>query len=407
MRMTSRKGFLAAVSLAAIGSVIAACGGSGEPNSGTDSSASPTSSTAEGSSPGDGDASGDDGEDAAPLDLSDLSIDYASADDSIGLFKTVGDGMVKHAEALGIQLHRYDNQLDGQTALRNAQLMVQNGPDIAVSWNTVVGVSTSIGRTFTEAGIPCLAVNQQIPGCAWFNLSNAQMGIDSAEVVIPIAEERGWDGSNTTILMVIASANGEEVNSGVKSFYLSLAEALPDFEQPAPEEITLQTTQIGGTNGVQIDCKSTLDGAYNAAKNVLPNIPDGNNIIIIGADTDCSLGAYRAAVDAGRDSTTLACGNGGTPEGLQQLRTNENWVCEGSLFLDQWSSYILAEAVAISNGVTPPELTPAPQIVLTKDNVDTYFDGNDSILLPPLVEDNKYLLETGVLQALGTNISAE
>ena len=57
--------------------------------------------------------------------LNSLSFVYASAADSIGIFKTVGDGIVKDSKTLGIKMKRYDNNLDGPTALRNANLMVQ------------------------------------------------------------------------------------------------------------------------------------------------------------------------------------------------------------------------------------------------------------------------------------------
>jgi ribose transport system substrate-binding protein len=58
--------------------------------------------------------------------------------------------------------------------------------------------------------------------------------------------------------------------------------------------------------------------------------------------------------------------------------------------------------VAIKNGVTPPPLTKSPQIVLTKSTIDKYYDANGKvILLPALVEENKYLADTGVLQKFG------
>jgi ribose transport system substrate-binding protein len=333
--------------------------------------------------------------------LGDLSLAYASAGDSVGLFKIVGDNMVESAKELGIDLKRFDNKLDGQAALSNAGLMVQARPDVAIDWNTVVGVGQAVGNQFTKAGIPCLAVNQQIPGCAWFNLSNKKMGTDAVEIIAPEAKKRGWTGDNTTILMVIAAANGEEVNDGPRHFYVDMAKALPGFKQVGPEEITAETTTIGGRNGVQVDCKSTIEGAFAAAKNVLSSIPKQNNILLFGSDTDCTLGAYRAIKEAGRGDRTLTCGLGATPEGLEQVRTNDSWLCEGALFLPEWPRYIIAEAAAIANGVKPPKLTPAPQVMMSKDTVDKYYDGDKVIQLPPLVADNRYLADTGVLQKFG------
>jgi hypothetical protein len=38
-----------------------------------------------------------------------IKIDFASADDAIGVFKTVSDGMVAGAPTAGVTVRRYDN----------------------------------------------------------------------------------------------------------------------------------------------------------------------------------------------------------------------------------------------------------------------------------------------------------
>jgi ribose transport system substrate-binding protein len=341
------------------------------------------------------------GQETTKQSLSDMNVSYASASDAIGIFKVVGDNLIDDAKMLGMKATRYDNNLDPATALRNADLMIQEKPDVIIDWNAIVSAAPAIAKKIEKAGIPCLAVNQQIPGCHWFNLSNRKMGEDAADVVVPEAKKRGWNADNTTVFMVIAAANGTEVNDGPRYFYIKTADMLEGFKKVKPEDITPQTTVIGDSNGIQIDGKSSIEDAYAAAKNVIPTIPEGNNILLYGSDSDLSLGAFRALKEAGRDKDTLTCGLGATPEGLLQLRTNPQWLCEGALFLEDWPQYILAEAAAIKNGVTPPKLTPAPQVMLTKDTVDKYYNGNKVKQLPPLAPESEYLKDTGVLQKFG------
>jgi ribose transport system substrate-binding protein len=330
--------------------------------------------------------------------LSSLSFTYGSAANSIGLIKEVGDSVVNDAKAVGIKITEYDNNLDGPTALSNARLMVQDQPNVAIDWNTVVGVGDAVGAQFTQAKIPCLSVNQEIAGCAHYNLSNKDMGLDAASVMLPMAKQRGWDGSNTTVVMVIAAANGTEVNDGPRYFYVQTANTLSGFKKVSPSQITATTTTIGGTNGIQINCASTLDGAFSAMQNVIGSIPKNNNILLYGTDDDCDLGAYQSLKQNGFGSRILTGGLGGDPDGLNELRTNPSWVCEGSAFIQDWGPYILSEAVAMVNGVTPPVLTSSPQIMLTKQNLSTYYNAqNDVILLPPLVSNNKYLAKYGLL----------
>jgi ribose transport system substrate-binding protein len=361
---------------------VAACGTSTKPGGST------TSGSATGTSSG-----------GSTKSLSSLSFAFASAGDSVGIFKTVGDGAVTDGTKLGIKIKRYDNNLDGPTALTNAGLIVQTKPDIAIDWNTQVGVGAAVGQQFTRAKVACLAVNQQIPGCAWFNLSNEQMGIGAAAVMLPIASQRGWTGANTTVVMSIAAANGVEVNNGPRYFYVQTANTLPGFKKVTPAQITASTTTIGGTNGLQIDCKSTLDGAYAAMQNAIGTIPKGNNILLFGSDDDCSLGAYRALKQAGFGSRILTGGLGADSDGLSELRTDANWVVEGALFFQDWGLYALSEAVAMTEGVTPPPMTAAPQTMLTKANVDSYYNASGGVVsLPPLVASNKYLAKYGILQ---------
>jgi ribose transport system substrate-binding protein len=133
-------------------------------------------------------------------------------------------------------------------------------------------------------------------------------------------------------------------------------------------------------------------------QNVVGSIPKKNNILLYATDDDCDLGAYQSLKQNGFGSRILTGGLGGDPDGLNALRTNPSWVCEGSAFIQDWGPYILSEAVAMVNGVTPPVLTSSPQIMLTKQNLSTYYNAqNNVILLPPLVSDNQYLAKYGIL----------
>jgi ribose transport system substrate-binding protein len=232
-----------------------------------------------------------------------------------------------------------------------------------------------------------------------------------------MAIERGWDGSNTTIFMSVAVANGPETNDGARQWYLELSRLLPGFEQVTPPTyfsdgrvedeggITGGTTSIGGTNGIQIDCEATLDGAYTATRNIVSSIPQGNNILLFGVDDDCALGALRALDEADIGGEIMACGEGAYEDGVVQLRDNPAFVCTAGIFITDTSMYAIAMAVAVELGMTIPDWTPAPQVMLTADNIDEYYEVSElePYQLPPLVDGNRYLLDTGVFETLGAS----
>src|SRR5258707_177789 len=62
------------------------------------------------------------------------TIAYANVADSSPLFKLVGDRMVSDGKKVGITVKRFDNNFDPSKAVSNAQLMVQQKPDLIIDW---------------------------------------------------------------------------------------------------------------------------------------------------------------------------------------------------------------------------------------------------------------------------------
>lgn len=379
--------------VAAVGAVavlaVVGCSSSG---SGSSSSSAAASSGATSS----GAASG--GSDKA------YTFAYANISDSSPLFKLVGDTMVSNGKKVNITVNRFDNNLDPSKALSNAQLMVEGKPDVAIDWTGTESIGKSIGAVFQRASIKCIAVNQQISGCPFFNLVNADLGSGSASIVAPIMKQKGWGASDTTLVLLFNPGAGAEVNSNVRYFYSDIAKQFPGMPQRTPTQITDKTTTIGSLpNGVQLNGQDALQPSYTAMENELQLLPSSRHIVIFTQNDDSAMGAWRAITQAGRQSNTLIIGQGADPAALQQLRTNSQWVAEGSVFFELWSEYLLAMGVAIMDGQTPPALTLPPQTVLSKQTVSKYYgaSGTTATVAPPLDPRDDYLIKTGILQQFG------
>ncbi|HUG14176.1 MAG TPA: substrate-binding domain-containing protein [Thermomicrobiales bacterium] len=322
---------------------------------------------------------------------------FANVLESGELFVQFGDGVIEAAEVAGVRVKRYNNNLDAETTLSNARLMVQDQPDLILEYNGVEGIGESLRQIFDDANIPFIAINVPIPGGHWFNLVNREIGADTARVVVPIAQEMGWTAADTTVLIVQGSTAGVEVNDCVRYFYVTAAEMM-GMEEVAPESITAETTRISDT-GLQVDGLATLEESYTAVNNALQTIPEDRHILLYTINDDSTIGAWRAVTEAQRDANTLVAGLGGSVAALQELRNNPQWVAEGSIFTTNWGQYLIAMGIAVMEDMEIPELTKSPQVILTKETVDTYYDADGHVkLLPPLVPENEYLAETGVLQ---------
>jgi ribose transport system substrate-binding protein len=278
--------------------------------------------------------------------------------------------------------------------------MVQDDPDMIIDWNGVEGVGQALANEFNAAGIPCLSVNIRIPTCPWFNIVNKEYGLDVGRVFAEEARERGWEGEDVVAILVQVADAGREVNDGIRWMYVTVADELGGMTIVDPDDIGPETTTIGDS-GIQVDGKNTLEEAYAQVKNALQNIPADKHLMVYAPNDDMALGALRAIEEAGRDDELLIAGTAAVPEALRQLRENPAWVAEASAFVEFWPEYILAMAVAILEGAEPPDLTKGPQVVLTKDNVDEFYDGDTPKAAPALAPESEYLKDAGVLQRFG------
>jgi ribose transport system substrate-binding protein len=342
---------------------------------------------------------------AGPAQEKSYTFAYGNVTDNSPLFKLVGDLMVSDGKKVSITVRRFNNNFDGPTALNNAQLMVQQKPDLVINWTGVEAIGNAVGEVFKRANMPCIAVNQKIPGCPFFNLVNRDLGIGAAKIVIPIMKKKGWTAKDTTLILVASPGAGAEVNSNSRYFYTHVSRAIPGMAKATPTSITDKTTNIGKLpNGIQVDGKASLEPTYNAVKATLQILPKDRHLVVFTINDDSALGAWRAITQDGRQKNTLIIGQGANAQGLKHLRTNPSWVAEGSVFFELWPRYLLAMGVAVLNGARPPVQTYAPQIVLSKQNVAKFYGKSGTLakVAPPLPAPNQYLLRTGILQKFGS-----
>lgn len=297
---------------------------------------------------------------------------YANASEALEAVSEARKNIEIYAKQTGNTIKSYNNDLNEEKTLSNARIIIQEKPQLVFEYNALAGIGATIGNMFDEAGIPCIAINVAVPKCHWFNLVNRTIGTDTAKVMAVEAKKRGWNGTNSVIILVQAAFAGDEVNSSVRYFYTYLQNALPGFDKTTPEKITASTTKIGNT-GYQVDGKGTSEPSFTAVTNLLQGIPRNKNIILYSPNDGSSLGGWRAIQRAGRANRALVAGLGGGREGLRELHRNPRWIAEGDIFTPLWGQYLLAMGIARLNGVKLPALTTTPQVILTKKTVGQYY----------------------------------
>ncbi|WP_236794779.1 substrate-binding domain-containing protein [Amycolatopsis sp. GM8] len=332
----------------------------------------------------------------------DLKIAYANYADSSPLFAPITTAVKKSAAAAGIDAKLYDNKGAAETTLQNAQLMVQDKPDVAIEYSPDKAIGKSLFTVFDRAGAKCIALNVPVDGCPWLNVINKNLGTAAGQLAADYATKNGWNGSNTTILLANSARGGVEVNDTVRYTYLTVADKVPGFTKISADDFKESTTRIAA-NAIVVDGGNTLDSSFAAVQAALQNIPKDQNIIFSSVNDDTASGGWRAIAEAGRDKTSVVIGEGGSETALKQLRDNPQWIGEIDALVSVWGYYAVAMADAVAAGVKPPELTELPFVALTKSTIGDYYtdDLSSPKALPQPVESNKYLFGRGILESYG------
>ena len=296
-------------------------------------------------------------------------------------------------KASNVQIKFYNGNGDAQTQQANVDLMIADKPDMVLFYPAAA--SAGAGAAFKAAGQKCISINVFTEGCIYFNLSNQGIGTDTANIIGPIAKAKGWDASNTTVVIGNNSTAPPEINNCVTYFYATIAPFL-GMQVVDPAKIVADTVNVSPT-AFQFDSKSQTEPAYKALLNAAPNIKTPN-VILYTVNNDATNGAWRALTQAGFTNDHILIGGlGGDASGIKNVRTTGSpWAAEGDIFYAYWGIYFTAMGIAVLNGATPPQITASPQLILTQKNVDQYHQaGSDTELtmLPPLVPDNQYLAD--------------
>lgn len=383
-----------AAALCAIALVSASCSSSS--GSGGDNT---TGSGAQSASP----ASSGNGSAAASATGKKLTITYANYTNNSTLFGPIVDGVKKAAATGGMTLKLYDNKADDQTALQNAQLMVQAHPDVVIEYSPDPSIANSLGAVFTNAKVPCIALNIVVTGCAWLNIVNQELGSAAGVIAANYSKQHGWDGTNSTVLLAGSPKVGDEVTNTIRYLYLTLSKLVSGYKQIDAKDFTLSTTKIAD-NAIVIDAGSSADTAFNAVQSALQNIPKSRHIIFSSYNDDLASGGWRAISQAGRAGNSIVIGEGGSETALKSLQTDPGWAGEIDALLSVWGYYAVAMADALADGAKAPALTQLPFVPLTKANLAKYYSTSDLAhpkALPPPVPSNKYLWGRGILESYG------
>lgn len=267
-------------------------------------------------------------DDAEPVDTDDtksINLGLANINEKATFGKLVKMGFEEACEKRGWTLTYVDNNSDGQTAVTNAQLLVNNEVDFAVDLNVDQSVADSILDTFNSANIPVLAVDIALGDAPFFGIDSHEMGMISGQYGADYIKEN-WDGKVDYVVLMTHIASGDEVNKRCRSAVDALKEA---------------GVEIGEV--VEIEAQGDTATAQSMFASFLTAHPDTEKIAVFTINENPATGAHAAAVTAGRewDIRIFSAGVGAQfVDPMYESQGNQSWITSVACFPELYGEQV-------------------------------------------------------------------
>ncbi len=286
-----------------------------------------------------------------------LVIGFANLQRDISFGVLVEQGIVKNAEAAGVELVIADNRLDGPTALANANSFVQRGVDYAIEFQTDANFGPAVMQVFDAAGTKVTAIDIPMPDAGFFGVNNPRSGFMGGSFLAHEAKTAYGDRVRDAYLVIGALPQSGAIprmrTDGQRAGFLAMTPGFP-------------TDRV-----IEIDTKNTLQEAYAQMSNVIGRIPPGAPILIIAINDQATVGMLQAVRAAGRVDDAIAVGNGA--DEAQAIATDPKLVGATGSFPSSYGNYLVPIALATLAGKPVPPAVFVTHEIVTKANVCQFY----------------------------------
>jgi ribose transport system substrate-binding protein len=285
-------------------------------------------------------------------------IAFANLQRDIVFCAKVEEGIVKNAEAAGLELVIADNRLDGATALANAESFINRNVDYVIEFQTDAAFGATIMEKMNAAGIKVIAIDIPMPGATFFGANNPKSGYMGGVYLGQAAIEKfGADKVKAGYFILGDLPQSGAVpamrTGGQRAGFLAAVEGFPE------------------DHIIVIDTKNTLEESFTQTNNVLGRIPDGVPIMATAINDQATTGILRAVKQSGREADLIAVGMGA--DETQTLVDEPAFVASVGYFPERYGNFLIPMALAELAGVDLPPTVLQTHVMVHKGNVCDYY----------------------------------
>jgi ribose transport system substrate-binding protein len=278
------------------------------------------------------------------------------------------ESVQRAAAQAGVDLVTVENRYSPRLSLRNVDLLIREGVDLVIEYQSHERLAPLISSRFLDAGIPVIAIEIPHPGATFFGANNYQAGLIGGRGLAQWIHEH-WDGKAAEVILM-----GEGIAGSLPR--LRLTGALVGMRESVP--------QIDAARLRELDGRGRLDRAFELMRRHLHLAPPRRTVVVASNDP-MALGVLRAFEESGRIDYCAVMGQNASPEARQELRRpGTGLVGTVAYFPELYGDHIIRLALSILSGKPTPTAVYTNHALLTSANVDKIYPQDGSMRNTPL-----------------------
>jgi ribose transport system substrate-binding protein len=291
------------------------------------------------------------------LDQRPVRIGFAGQNTTATFSQEVSLSVARAARAHGISLVEVNNRYSAKAALKNAELLIREHPDVIIEFQTYENVAPVIASRFLEAGIPVIAVEIPHPGAVYFGANNYHAGLIAGRALGKWAKEN-WGGVVDEILLLEERIAGPLPHQRLDGALAGIREVLPLSERASV---------------TRIDAKGFFAPALESTRRHIRGSPH-RHTLIAAINDPMTLGALRAFEECGRLEHCAAAGQNAVPEACDELRRpSTRLIGSVAYFPERYGDELIPLAITLAAGKPAPPAVFIRHLLITSRNVDTVY----------------------------------
>ncbi|HJZ79040.1 MAG TPA: substrate-binding domain-containing protein [Pyrinomonadaceae bacterium] len=292
-----------------------------------------------------------------PLASPPFTIGFAAQSTDSEFSRDVSQSVHRVADRERIRLIAVNNRYSPKTALRNADLLIKDGVNLVLEFQTYEHVAPIISSKFLEARIPVIAIEIPHPGATYFGADNYQAGVIGGRALGQWAKKQ-WSGKVEELLLLELPIAGPLPQLRVTGMVAGLGEALPGIE----------TCSVA-----HLDGKGEFEHSLDAVRRHLRRTTSKRTLVAAVNDPS-ALGALMAFEEAGRGHLCAVMGQNAIRDAREELRRpGTRLIGSVGYFPERYGEELIPLALAILQEKPVPSAVFVKHELITPKNVGLIY----------------------------------